>query len=287
MAEQISFNALRAFDADGLPAGGAKAFFYETGTTTPVTVYAESALTTPLASPHVADADGFFAQVFSDGAVQIKCVMKSAGDVVLNTIDPVIVSFTSSAATSVTFTPTAEIAQTNVQAAIEQVQDNSTTDIAAAIAAIPAIPIATQIEAETGTDNTARMTPLRTAQAIVAQTVFSQEYTSAEQTLGTATLITLAHGLGVIPSFLQYRLVCQTAENGYSIGDIIDPLPSQGGNPNATTALQVGLGVKIDATNITARCSSSGATFMGNNATTGASVGLSDANWKLVVKAWA
>ena len=171
MSEQISFNALRAFDTDGLPAGGAQAFFYETGTTTPVTVYAESALTTPLASPHVADSDGYFAQVFSNGAVQIKCVIKDSLGVVLSTIDPVIVSFTSSAATSVTFAPTEEIPQTNVQAAIEQVQDNSTTDIAAAIAAIPATPLATQALAEAGVNNTDLMTPLRTAQAIDAQVV--------------------------------------------------------------------------------------------------------------------
>lgn len=285
MSEQISFNALRAFDADGLPAGGAQAFFYETGTTTPVTVYAESALTTPLASPLVADADGYFAQVFSNGAVQIKCVIKDALDVVLNTLDPVIVSFTSSAATSVTFTPTVAIPQTNVQAAIEQVQ----TNVDAVQASVDGLGTASTKDTQTTISDTDLIIPTSGAVVdyVAAQAVFTQSYTSAEQTIGAATLITLAHGLGVVPSFLQYRLVCQTAEQGYSIGDIVDPLPSQGGNPNASTALQVGLGVKIDATNITARCSSSASTFMGNNATTGASVGLSDANWTLVVKAWA
>ena len=127
MAEQISFNALRAFDLEGLPAAGAQAYFYETGTTTPVTVYTTAALLTAHPSPLVADADGYFAQVFSDGAVQIKAIVKDATDVTLSTVDPVSVSFTSSAATSVTFTPSAAIPQTNVQAAVEQVQTNVET----------------------------------------------------------------------------------------------------------------------------------------------------------------
>jgi hypothetical protein len=125
MADQVTFNALRALDADGNPVAGAKAYFYETGTTTPVTVYTDTALSVAAASPLVADANGYFDQVFYNGAVSLKVVVDDADDVELFTLDPVATAATASAAASgITFTPTAEIAQSNVQDAIEQVQSN-------------------------------------------------------------------------------------------------------------------------------------------------------------------
>lgn len=127
MADQITFNALRALDANGDPAAGAKAYFYESGTSTPVTVYTDTALSVAAASPLVADANGEFDQVFYNGAVALKAVVNDADDVELFTLDPVAVSSTTSAAASaITFTPTADIAQSNVQDAIEQVQTNWT-----------------------------------------------------------------------------------------------------------------------------------------------------------------
>jgi hypothetical protein len=125
MADQVTFNALRALDADGNPVSGAKAYFYETGTTTPVTVYTDTALSVAAADPLVADANGYFDQVFYNGAVGIKVVVDDADDVELFTLDPVATAPTAAAAASgITFTPTAEIAQSNVQDAIEAVQSN-------------------------------------------------------------------------------------------------------------------------------------------------------------------
>jgi hypothetical protein len=125
MADQVTFNALRALDADGNPVAGAKAYFYETGTTTPVTVYTDTALSVAAASPLVADANGYFDQVFYNGSVSLKVVVDDADDVELFTLDPVATVATASAAASgITFTPTSEIAQSNVQDAIEQVQSN-------------------------------------------------------------------------------------------------------------------------------------------------------------------
>lgn len=53
-------------DAKGRPRVGAKAFFYAGGTTTPITVYANNDLSTPLPNPVPTDGFGFFPSVFLD-----------------------------------------------------------------------------------------------------------------------------------------------------------------------------------------------------------------------------
>jgi len=52
------------FDLNGQIARGALVYFYDSGTTTPRTVYADSALTTPRTHPVVADAVGRFPAIF-------------------------------------------------------------------------------------------------------------------------------------------------------------------------------------------------------------------------------
>lgn len=127
MSDQLEFNRLTAFDSAGDPVNGAKAYFYQTGTTTPVTVYSDTALSVAHASPLVADSSGVFAPVYYGAATAVKVVVTDASDVTLYTIDPVRkVSGSASAATNITFAPTSEIAETDVQAAIEAVQENAT-----------------------------------------------------------------------------------------------------------------------------------------------------------------
>ena len=58
MSDLISFNPVRALDANGSPVPGAQAFFYTSGTTTPVTVFSDDAEQTPHPSPLLADAEG-------------------------------------------------------------------------------------------------------------------------------------------------------------------------------------------------------------------------------------
>ncbi|MES3054893.1 hypothetical protein O6V14_04555 [Sphingomonas faeni] len=57
------------FNSRGLPSGGAKVYFYLTGTTTLATVYADGALTTPLANPVSADALGQLPDIYMPDAV--------------------------------------------------------------------------------------------------------------------------------------------------------------------------------------------------------------------------
>ena len=109
----------RQLDANGDPASEAKALVYETGTTTPVTVYTNTALSVAHASPIVADSAGYFAQAFYGGSTALKVVVTDSADATLVTYDPVpLVSLSNAAASDVTFAPTTEIPRTDVQAAI-------------------------------------------------------------------------------------------------------------------------------------------------------------------------
>lgn len=91
MAFQIFLE--RATGADNLPLSGGKAYIYETGTTTPVTTYSNTALTTPNANPIVADSAGRFGQAFYDGSVDVKVVYTNSADVAQVTRDPAPITF--------------------------------------------------------------------------------------------------------------------------------------------------------------------------------------------------
>lgn len=106
-------------DANGDPVAGAKVTFYESGTTTLKTAYSDSALTAPLSSPLVADANGWLPEAFF-GAGAVKAVVTTAADAALYTVDPCITaSDSATGADNISFSPTAEVPATNVQDAIE------------------------------------------------------------------------------------------------------------------------------------------------------------------------
>lgn len=118
MSITLLFTPQQAFDG-GVFAPGAKAYFYETRTTTPVIVYSDAAYTTPHASPLVADASGVFAQVFFGGSTVVKAVISDADDTTIATVDPVAkVSTSESQAAGITFSPISGNSATTVQAAI-------------------------------------------------------------------------------------------------------------------------------------------------------------------------
>lgn len=78
----------RGADANNDPASGAKLYVYEAGTTTPVTVYSDKAMTVAHAIPVVADASGAWPEIYApDG--QYKVVITNAYDVTLQTVDNV------------------------------------------------------------------------------------------------------------------------------------------------------------------------------------------------------
>jgi hypothetical protein len=132
--------------------------------------------------------------------------------------------------------------------------------------------IASQAQAEAGTDNTTVMTPLRTKQAVSALASVPA-YTGTETTPTTGTSYTFTHGLGRLPHHVQVYLRCATASNGFSVDDYLLLTPWH----DSTT----GVGIWFTTTSIVVR--------------TGAGVGyiapsgyaaLTLSNFRLNVQAW-
>lgn len=131
--------------------------------------------------------------------------------------------------------------------------------------------LASQAEAEAGTDNTKLMTPLRVEQAINAA---NWPYVSSNQAYVAATTITLAHGLGRVPIEVMAVAKCITAQSPYVVGDEVII-----GYVDGNT---VGSVVTVDATNIVFRMASNGLRFLTN---AGALLTPTAANWNIIVRA--
>lgn len=133
MADQLIAGIPPVFDGNGAIASGGSVTFYETGTTTKVDIWADVAGITPLANPVFLDASGRPPnQVFYTGALAVKEVIKDAGGVIINTVDPSLrFSVSSAAAAGITYAPIESNAAVNVQDAI----NNVSTGLAAQTAA--------------------------------------------------------------------------------------------------------------------------------------------------------
>ena len=106
-------------------------------------------------------------------------------------------------------------------------------------------------------------------------------YNSGNQTITSGGLLTLAHGLASAPTVLQYTLVCQTADAGYSIGDVI--VASLNSSTSSTAKQNA---VYLDATNVYVRFSNVSTCFETGNKGTGLTDSLTNSSWRLVVRAW-
>ena len=85
---QVLFPGFRATDANGNVLAGAKLNVYEAGTTTPLDVYTDDALSVAHAKPIVADAGGLFAAIYA-GPDDYKFVLDTSADVEVWTIDKI------------------------------------------------------------------------------------------------------------------------------------------------------------------------------------------------------
>jgi hypothetical protein len=112
----------------------------------------------------------------------------------------------------------------------------------------------------------------------------SKEYVSPDQTIVASGLVTLTHGLGVIPKIVTGYLVCVTAEQGYSIGDVV---PTSLGSNSSANSDNFGVGVRLTSTQIVIRYGSQPAVFIALNATTGAIISITPANWRFKIGAYA
>ncbi|MGR3525057.1 MAG: hypothetical protein ACU0CT_03545 [Paracoccaceae bacterium] len=124
MSDIVDLSPNRPLDRDGITVPGALAYFYLSGTTTPQEVYTTAAGDVAHPIPLEADAEGVFPPIFS--AVALKCTVTDASGNVLPgyPVDPVAIITTGSGAVQISFEPTADIPETNVQSAIERVQLN-------------------------------------------------------------------------------------------------------------------------------------------------------------------
>lgn len=76
-------------DGDGVPYVGAKAYFYAVGTTTAISTYSDSDLTTANSSPVESDADGRFDPIYLDESVttEYRLVIRTADDTLIRDWD--------------------------------------------------------------------------------------------------------------------------------------------------------------------------------------------------------
>jgi len=87
MTAQYVLSNQQVFDTNGDPLAGAKLYFFESGTTTPLSTYSESTLTTPNAHPVVADSSGRFGPIYL-AVDEYKVRLDTSADVVIFTNDP-------------------------------------------------------------------------------------------------------------------------------------------------------------------------------------------------------
>lgn len=122
MADQAIYSPMRVFDGNGDPVPGALVTFYASGTLTLIDVWQDAAGAVAATNPVVADGDGNLPQRFVGQAA--KAVITDALGVTIRTIDPVPVSLAAfGAASTISFSPSASLPVSNVQGAIELVDD--------------------------------------------------------------------------------------------------------------------------------------------------------------------
>lgn len=102
-------------------------------------------------------------------------------------------------------------------------------------------------------------------------------FTSADQVITNGTTYSLAHGLGTTPKMVQAFLVCQTANNGFSVGDILGIHDASYGTDDS------GCSMKVDGTNVTVYTAapSGGVGCFFIVSTTGVGLRIQNNQWKL------
>lgn len=88
MAKLLTDLFYTGFDLNGVPLPGAKLEFFITGTSTPLAVFTDNALTVAHTNPVIADSAGRFAPIYMQSA-DYKAILSTSADVVIDTIDPV------------------------------------------------------------------------------------------------------------------------------------------------------------------------------------------------------
>lgn len=81
------------------------------------------------------------------------------------------------------------------------------------------------------------------------------EWDSGIVAIASGTTVTVAHGLGAVPSRFEAYFVCNTIDGGYQVGDVIT---SNVGDPGANGAIDKGVVVAFDSVNMKLICGADG-----------------------------
>jgi hypothetical protein len=127
-----------------------------------------------------------------------------------------------------------------------------------------------------GTSQSQALTPQQTRTALG----FSGFFVSAQQTITSGGALTIAHGLGREPVMVQTLMVCTSNDANYTAGQHLLLTGYSFGNNR-------GVSVVVDATNLTIRFGSGALAIEVLDATTGAVTAATNANWKIIFRAWA
>lgn len=125
MSNRVFFTqANHALSLSGAAVPGARAYFYQNETTTPVAIYADSLFATEQSQPVESLATGVFPEVFVTSSAPIRVLLTDENDVPLagypmDNIVPLAAS--TGGASEIPFAPTDEVPANDVQAAIEAV----------------------------------------------------------------------------------------------------------------------------------------------------------------------
>ncbi|MDF1599735.1 hypothetical protein PZ895_08085 [Mesorhizobium sp. YIM 152430] len=106
----------------------------------------------------------------------------------------------------------------------------------------------------------------------------SEFYESGELTITSGSFITLTHGLSGIPRLATGVLRCKTAEHDYSVGDEILAMTIESADYGSIIVLRPTQVVVLYGTNPSV--------FTAKHSSTRAGVLLTNANWRLIVRAW-
>ncbi|WP_347567159.1 terminase family protein [Mesorhizobium sp. WSM4904] len=174
-----------------------------------------------------------------------------------------------------TFTPKASPTFTGTPAAPTAAGGTNSTQLATTAFVASAIsPLATSASVASGL----------AAKVDVATAKLQGFYESAQQTITSSGSLTLAHGLGVAPKLVGAFLVCVGAENGYAVGDTIGVNPQSYYDGSAGGR---GSTLFCDASNVSVRFAANTNVYLMLNKGGTATVNFTNANWRLVIRAWA
>ena len=110
---------------------------------------------------------------------------------------------------------------------------------------------------------------------------FSKSYVSPQQTIAAGGALSLTHGLGELPKIVTAVLVCTTAEHGYSINDQV----IVGYGPQNT--VDNGIAVIIGTTAVDVKFGAAASSLRVLHKTAGTNQGITNASWRLVIRAYA